>query len=139
MGRANTPLLSKPAKLALEQGARTGKMPCFRTRCEVILLKTLDLTSEQVAKLTSMTYVSVNTWTRRYREEGIEGLKTKPGRGRKAVLQMEVDKEAILQAVKANRQRIQTAKAVWEQGTNKAVSLTTFKAFLKVLTDDINE
>ena len=91
MGRANTPLLSKRAKLALERGARTGKMPCFRTRCEVILLKALDLTSEQVAKLTSMTYVSVNAWTRRYREEGIEGLKTKPGRGRKAVLQMEVD------------------------------------------------
>ena len=86
-----------------------------------------------------MTYVSVNAWTRRYREEGIEGLKTKPGRGRKAVLQMEVDKEAVLQAVKANRQRIQTAKAVWEQETNKAVSLTTFKAFLKVLTDDISE
>ena len=86
-----------------------------------------------------MTYVSVNTWKRRYREEGIEGLRTKPGRGRKAVLQMEVDKEAVLQAVKANRQRIQTAKAVWEQETNKAVSLTTFKAFLKVLTDDISE
>ena len=139
MGRVNTPLLSKPAKLALEQGTRTGRMPCFRTRCEVILSKALDLTSEQVAKLTSMTYVGVNAWTRRYREEGIEGLKTKPGRGRKAVLQMEVDKEAVLQAVKANRQRIQTAKAVWEQETNKAVSLTAFKAFLKVLTDAISE
>ncbi|MEJ7667102.1 MAG: helix-turn-helix domain-containing protein [Hymenobacter sp.] len=111
---------------------------CFRTRCEVILLKAMGLASEQVAKLTTMTYVSVNAWTKRYKEEGIDGLKTKPGRGRKAVLSVEVDKEAVLQAVKANRQRIQTAKAEWEQEANKLVSLSTFKAFLKVLTDDIS-
>ena len=94
----------------------------------------MDLTSEQVANLTSMTYVSVNAWTRRYKEEGIEGLKTKPGRGRKAVLEVEVDQESV----KANRQRIQTAKAAWEQETNKTVSLSTFKSFLKALADDIS-
>ncbi|MEJ7666084.1 MAG: helix-turn-helix domain-containing protein [Hymenobacter sp.] len=103
----------------MEQGVRTGKTPGFRTRCEVILLKAMGLASEQVAKLTTMTYVSVNAWTKRYKEEGIEGLKTKPGRGRKAVLSVEVDKESVLQAVKANRQRMQTAKAEWEQETNK--------------------
>lgn len=139
MGRVNTPLLSESAKLALEQGANTGKAPCFRARCEVILLKAMGLASEEVAKLTSMTYVSVNAWTRRYKEEGIDGLKTKPGRGRKALLQVEVDKESVLQQVKENRQRIQTAKAAWEQETNKAVSLSTFKSFLKVLADDISE
>ncbi|MEJ7664431.1 MAG: helix-turn-helix domain-containing protein [Hymenobacter sp.] len=131
-------MLSESAKLALEQGVRTGNTACFRTRCEVVLLKAMGLASEQVAKLTTMTYVSVNAWTKRYKEEGIDGLKTKPGRGRKAVLSVEVDKEAVLQAVKANRQRIQTAKAEWEQEANKLVSLSTFKAFLKVLTDDIS-
>lgn len=138
MARVNTPVLGESAKLALEQGVRTGKTSCFRARCEVILLKAMGLASEQVAKLTTMTYVSVNAWTKRYKEEGIEGLKTKPGRGRKAVLSVEVDKESVLQAVKANRQRIQTAKAEWEQEANKTVSLSTFKAFLKVLTDDIS-
>ena len=139
MGRVNTPLLSAAAKVALEQGVRTGTTACFRTRCEVILLKALGLTSEKVATLMAMTYVSVNAWVKRYREEGITGLETKPGRGRKAFLHVEVDKEPILQAVKANRQRLQTAKAEWEQETNKSVSLRTFKAFLKVLTDDISE
>lgn len=139
MSRVNTPLLSEFAKSALEQGARTGKTPCFRTRCEVILLKAIGLTSEEVAKFTAMTYVSVNAWTKRYREEGIEGLRTKAGRGRKAVLNVVVDKESILQAIKANRQRIETAKAEWEQEANKSVSLSTFKTFLKVLTDDISE
>lgn len=137
MGRVNTPLLNESARLALEQGARTGTTPCFRTRCEVILLKAIGLASEEVAKFTAMTYVSVNAWTKRYKEEGIEGLKTKSGRGRKAVLEVEVDKESVLQAVKANRQRIQTAKAEWEQEANKSVSLSTFKAFLKVLMEDI--
>ncbi len=139
MARVNTPLLSESAKLELEQGAKTGSTSCFRTRCEVILLKAIGLDSEQVAKFTTMTYVSVNSWTKRYKEEGIEGLKTKPGRGRKVLLSVEADKEAILQAVKANRQRIQTAKAEWEQGSTKRVSLSTFKTFLKVLTDDISE
>jgi len=139
MSRVNTPLLSEAAKLALEQGARTGKTPCFRTRCEVILLKAMGLTSEEVAKFTAMTYVSVNAWTKRYKEEGIDGLKTKPGRGRKVALNVVTDKESVLQAIKANRQRIETAKAEWEQETNKSVSLSTFKTFLKVLTDDISE
>lgn len=139
MSRVNTPLLSESAKSALEQGAKTGKTPCFRTRCEVILLKAMGLTSEEVAKFTAMTYVSVNAWTKRYKQEGIDGLKTKPGRGRKTVLDVVIDKESVLQAIKANRQRIQTAKAEWEQEANKSVSLSTFKAFLKVLTDDISE
>lgn len=138
MSRVNTPLLSESAKSALEQGARTGNTPCFRTRCEVILLKAMGLASKEVAKLMAMTYVSVNAWTKRYKQEGIDGLKTKPGRGRKTVLNVEVDKESVLQAIKANRQRIQTAKAKWEQEANKSVSLSTFKSFLKVLTDDIS-
>lgn len=114
MSRVNTPLLSESAKLALEQGARTGKTPCFRTRCEVILLKALGLTSEEVGKFTAMTYVSVNAWTKRYKEEGIDGLKTKPGRGRKSLLAVKTDKESVLQTIKATRQRTQTAKAEWK-------------------------
>jgi hypothetical protein len=55
------------------------------------------------------------------------------------VLDVVEDKESVLQAIKANRQRIETAKAEWEQEANKSVGLSTFKAFLKVLTDDINE
>lgn len=138
MSRVNTPLLSEAAKSALEQEAKMGETACFRTRCEVILLKAMGLTSEEVGKFTTMTDVSVNAWTKRYKKEGIDGLKTKPGRGRKALLAVEVDKESVLQAIKANRQRTQKAKVEWEQKTNKSVSLSTFKAFLKVLADDIS-
>lgn len=139
MGRVNTPLLSIPAKLALEKGLHDGKTHPFRTRCQVILLKSAGRKSDDVGLITSMTYVSVNAWVKRYKEFGIEGLQTLSGRGRKAKLNKETDKESILEAVKANRQRLQTAKAEWEQKSGKSVSISTLKSFLKTLTGDINE
>jgi hypothetical protein len=60
-------------------------------------------------------------------------------RGRKAILNKETDKESILESVKAHRQRIQTAKAEWEEKSGKSVSVSTLKLFLKTLTDDTHE
>ena len=84
-------------------------------RCQVILLKSTGRKSEEVAEIIGMTYVSVNAWVKRYKDFGIEGLATKSGRGRKPLLDKETDKESILQSVKAHRQRVQTAKAEWEE------------------------
>lgn len=139
MGRVNTPLLSESAKLALEQGLKTGKTHTFRRRCQVILLKSTERNSKEVGEITGMTYVSVNSWVKRYKDFGIEGLQTKTGRGPKPKLNKETDKESILESVKAHRQRLQTAKAEWEQKSGKSVSLSTLKSFLKVLADDTNE
>jgi transposase len=84
--------------------------------------------------------MSVNTWVKRYKEEGIEGLKTKEGRGRKALINKEQDQAPILEAVKANRQRVDIAKAEWEaQNANKTVSRDTFRRFLKALAANTSE
>jgi transposase len=139
MGRVNTPILSESAKLALEQGLKAGKTHTFRTRCQVILLKSAGRDSKEVGKITGMTYVSVNSWVKRYKDLGVDGLQTQSGRGPKRKLNKEADKESILESVKAHRQRIQTAKAEWEQKSGKSVSLSTLKSFLKALTVDINE
>jgi transposase len=139
MGRVNTPMLNELSKLALEQGLKLGITHTFRSRCQVILLKSTGRKSKEVADITSMTYVSVNAWVKRYKDFGIEGLQTKSGRGPKPKLSKETDKDSILASVKAHRQRIQTAKADWEQKSGKSVSLSTLKSFLKVLTDDIDE
>jgi transposase len=139
MGRVNTPILSESAKLALEQGQKNGKTHTFRRRCQVILLKSTGRTSEDVALITSMTYVSVNAWVKRYKDLGIDGLQTLAGRGRKPKLTKEADKESVLKAAKAHRQRLQTAKAEWQEQSGKTVSISTLKSFLKVLTDDIKE
>lgn len=111
MGRVNTPILSESAKLALEQGLKSDTRHTFRTRCQVILLKSTGRKSQEVGEITGMTYVSVNSWVKRYTELGIDGLQTQPGRGPEPKLSKETDKESILSSVKSHRQRIQTAKS----------------------------
>jgi transposase len=107
-------------------------------RCQSILLKSEGRTSKEAGSITGMSHISVNSWLKRYKMEGISGLLTKPGRGRKPVLNMEEDQAGILEAIKANRQRMRTAKAEWEAKSGKSVSDSTFKSFLKSLADDIN-
>ena len=53
-------------------------------------------------------------------------------------LQLHKPTVLVLEHVKANRQRIQTAKAEWSKASGKQVGLTTFKSFLKALTADTN-
>jgi transposase len=139
MGRVNTPILSSEARQALEKGYKTGTTHAYRVRCRTILLKSDGLKSKEVGKMVGMSHVSVNSWLQRYKLEGISGLFTKAGRGRKPIIDKTKDVEAILEAVKSNRQRLQTAKAAWEEKSKKSVSRDTFRTFLKVLADDIKE
>jgi transposase len=138
MGRVNTPILTPSQRQALESGLRQGKSHCFRMRCQSILLKSEGRTSAEAGRITGMCNVSVNSWLKRFKQEGISGLYTKPGRGRKPIINEPEDKSAILEAIKANRQRLQTAKAEWEASSGKRVSRDTFRNFLKRLADDIN-
>jgi transposase len=144
MGRVNTPVLTEEQAKELENGLRTSKKHAFRMRCQCILLKSDNRKSKDVGLIVGMCHVSVNTWLRRYKKDGIAGLETKVGRGRKPKIDKIADETAILTAVKANRQRLQTAKAEWESQSGKTVSRTTLKRFLKVLVgtpkrEDINE
>ena len=138
MGRVNTPVLTSVQRKELETGLQKGKSHSFRMRCQSILLKSEGRTSKEVGSITGMCHISVNSWLTRYKLEGMSGLSTKSGRGRKPVLNREEDKAGILEAIKSNRQRMRTAKAEWEAKSGKSVSDSTFKAFLKSLADDIN-
>jgi transposase len=141
MSRVNTPKLTEQGKKDLENGYRTDKSHAFRLRCQLILLKSESRDSKDVASIVKMCEMSVNNWVNRYKELGIEGLRTKPGRGRKPLLTKERDETPILEAVKANRQRVETAKAEWEasQEGNKSVSRETFRRFLKALAGNTSE
>ena len=138
MGRVNRPILMREQRQALESGLKQGASHCFRMRCQSILLKSEGRTPKEVGAITGMSNVSVNSWVKRYKAKGISGLSTQPGRGRKAILSLSEDKESILTSIKANRQRMRTAKSEWEAKSGKSVSDSTFKAFLKSLADDIN-
>jgi len=137
MGRVNTPSLTPSERSELELGLRDGKSHCFRMRCQSILLKSEGRTSKDVGSITGMCNVSVDTWVKRYMSEGLQGLITKSGRGRKSIIE-DSDKASVLSAIKANRQRMQTAKAEWEQQSGKKVCTNTFKRFLKSLADGIS-
>jgi len=141
MGRVNTPVINEAERLALENGLRTSKSHAFRMRCQTILLKSDGRKSKDVASIVGMSHVSVNSWLKRYKDEGIQGLLTKPGRGRKALIDQVTDTTAIVAAVKANRSRISMAKAEWEAKRSEAsrpVGREAFTNFLKALAQDIS-
>ena len=75
--------------------------------------------------------ITVNHWLTRYQQEGIAGLHTKPGRGRKAILNAERDLEQVKAAVRGNRQRVRLAKADLEEELGKSFSDKTLRRFLK--------
>ncbi len=138
MGRIKTLGLTAEQREALDQGLRTGKTHAFRKRCQLVLLKEQGRRSVEVASIVGMCEMSVNNWLSRYEDEGIEGLLTKPGRGRKAKLDPAKDAAPVLTAVKANRQRLLVAKAEFEAEGGTKVSRDTLRRFLKSLADDTN-
>jgi transposase len=103
-----------------------------------VLLKSEGRTSEQVGLLLKMHPVSVNNWLTRYQAEGIAGLATKPGRGRKPVFEPCRDLEQVRKAVVEERQRLSQAKLLLEQQMGKEFSLKTLKRFLKKLSAATN-
>lgn len=75
MGKIKVIELSLEQRAALEKGYRKGTSHAFRTRCQVVLLKSERRSSVEVADVLGCCEVVCE-------EEGIEGLKTRPGRGR---------------------------------------------------------
>ncbi len=134
MGQIKVITLTPEAQNALEHGFRTSQSAAFRQRCQIILLKSQHSprrSSWEVASIVGCCEVVVNNWMTRYEQEGIGGLHTKPGRGRKAILQAETDLESIRQAVRSNRQRLRVAKADLEDALGKSFSDKTLRRFLK--------
>lgn len=137
MGKIKILELSEAQRLALTEGFRQGEKHCFRMRCRAVLLKAAGLSSAAAGRQTEMSNVSVNSWVRRFQAEGIKGLETRPGRGRKAIMDS-TDEESVRRAIAQDRQSVSKAKAAWQQATGKVASDITFKRFLSALAQDIS-
>lgn len=137
MGKIKILELSEAQRLALTEGFRQGEKHCFRMRCRAVLLKAAGLSSAAAGRQTEMSNVSVNSWVKRFQAEGIKGLETRPGRGRKAIMDS-TDEEAVRRAIAQDRQSVSKAKAAWQQATGKVASDITFKRFLSALAQDIS-
>ncbi|EJW89741.1 transposase, partial [gut metagenome] len=91
-------------------------------------MESSGLSSVAVGIQTEMSHVSVNAWIKRFKSEGIEGLKTRSGRGRKPIMDCS-DEEAVCHAIDQDRQSVSKARAAWEQASGKKASDSTFKRF----------
>ena len=129
--------LTDEQRLQLEEGFRQGKSHAYRMRCRTILLKAKGLTSKEVGVRTEQTHISVNSWVKRFETEGIKGLETRPGRGRKPIMDNS-DEDAVRIAIENDRQSVMKAKEAWQQASGKKASESTFRAFLSALARDID-
>ena len=99
----------------------------------MVLLKSDGYTSNEVAVALDTNELSVNNWLKRYGSAGIEGLKTKVGRGRKPILKEE-HLSIVRAAVEQERQRLSQARQIVEENIGKKMSNETLTRFLKVIT-----
>jgi transposase len=104
----------------------------------MLLLKSEARSSVEVGKILGCCEVVVNRWMNRYQAEGINGLQTKPGRGRKAILDEVKDAAKIKEVVQANRQRLSVAKVELEEALEKQFSQKTLERHLKKVLVAIN-
>ena len=105
----------------------------------MVLLKSRGRKSTEIAEVLDCCEVAVNNWVKRYKTAGLEGLRTKEGRGRRPLLDHQQDAQQVRAAVRKHRQRISLARAELEHTLSKDFSQRTLVRFLKSLVADINE
>lgn len=140
MGKIKVIELNDEQRIELEKGYRTGKSHTFRQRCQMILLKSEKRTSVEVAGIMGCCEMVVNNWLTRYVAEGIEGLKTKPGRGRPPILSQQnpVHLNKIKDEIKKHPNSVKTVVAVLDQDLDLQMHPETLKRFLKkTVTDSV--
>ena len=130
MGKTKVVELTAQQREELENGYRTGQTHSFRQRCQMILLKSEERTAVEVVGILGSCEMTVNNWLKRYGAEGIKGLETRPGRGRKAILQAQ-DLEQVTAAVKQSRQKISVARIELTESLGKEFSHSSLKRYLK--------
>jgi transposase len=135
--KIKTLILTKSERSELTLGFRTGESHCFRMRCRALLLKSEGLSSMQVGEQTEMTAQSVNGWVKRFETEGFKGLHTRPGQGRKPIMDCS-DEDAVRKAIESDRQSVRAAKEEWQKASGKEASELTFRRFLSALAQDID-
>lgn len=138
MGRIKVVELSESQRQALERAYRTGRTHSYRQRCKGVLLKSEKRSSAEVARELGCNEVTVNVWLERYEQGGIEGLKTRAGRGRKPIF-AEADLEKVKEVVAEHRQKLSVAREELEQALGKSFSQDTLKRFVKKTLAVINE
>ena len=133
MGKTKVVSLTAEQRAELEKGYRTGKSHCFRLRCQMILLKSEERTSEEVAEVLGCCEMVVNNWLSRYQKEGIKGLATRTGRGRPPILSQQnpVHLQKVEAEIKKHPNSVKAVVAALEEDLDLMMHPETLKRYLK--------
>ncbi|CAN5454382.1 hypothetical protein BH18ACI1_BH18ACI1_20010 [soil metagenome] len=133
MGKKKIIKLMAEQRTELEKGYRTGKSHAFRTRCQMILLKSENRTALEIANILDGCEVVVNNWLKRFATEGIKGLETRAGRGRPPILSQQnaVHLKKVKDEIKKHPNSVKTVIAALEEDLALEMSPDTLKRFLK--------
>lgn len=138
MGKTRIIDLTDEQRAALEKGYRKGKNHAFRLRCQMILLKSEKRSSVEISRILGCCEVVINNWLTRFEQEGIQGLQTRAGRGRKPKLstQNPVHLQKVKAEIASHPQSVKTVVAKLEQDLDLQMHPDTLKRFLKRLVTD---
>ena len=95
----------------------------YRIRCKSILLKSSGKSASEITEIFDVTVPTVYAWIKRYKENGINCLETRPGQGRKMDCS---DKEAVRKAIEEDRQSVSKAHEAWEKAKSQRHYLQMF-------------
>ncbi len=110
-----------------------GKSHCFRTRCQMVLLKSEQRTSVEVAEVLGCCEMVVNNWLVRYEKEGIKGLATRAGRGRPPILSQQNPQhlQKVEAEIKKHPNSVKTVVAKLGEDLDLMMHPETLKRYLK--------
>lgn len=135
MGKTKVIELTTEQRTALEKGHRKGHSHAFRMRCQLVLLKSEKRSALEVSEILGCCEIVINNWLNRYEAEGIKGLETRKGRGRKPKLstQNPVHLQTVKAEIAKHPQSVKTVVAHLAEELDVAMHPDTLKRFLKKL------
>lgn len=101
---------------------------CFRMRCRAVLLKSKGLSSQEIGEQTEMSHISVNSWVKRFKQYGITGLHTRPGRGAN-LSWIAQTKQRFARLSKGTDKAVSKAREDWQKCNRKRSERLDFQTF----------
>lgn len=125
----------------LEDGYKNGQSHPSRERCHCILLSYQGKTVQQLAELFDVRTRTIYAWFNRWEAQGIKGMGTQPGRGRKPKLCIDNVEhvQQVKKSIKLEAQKLDKVLVEIEEKLKTSMSKRTLQRFLKNLTTDGND